>query len=741
MLSAKAQTTLPATWSFSSTTLPAFWTEINANSGTSPVPYYTASGNTPPAYKFDGTGDMLTIFFNGNPGALTYFIAGNSFSGSTFLVEESANGSSWTTLHTHTGPTSTYTQITDLPNAASRYIRFNYSNKVTGNVGIDDVNIATGAATPSQEINVKQGSSTIVTGGSYMFSSPVGTTTPVSFSIENLGTVNALTITSATITGAMASEFVLTTVPSTIAAASASNLVINFTPTSAGTRTVTLSIANNDSDENPYIINLTGLGGTYFTEPANQPTSLTISNIKSYRAGASFVASTSTPTGYLILKKQGSSPITEIPADGTSYMIGDAIGSTKVISTSSLTSVGLSNIYAGLTYQIAIFAYNGSGNFVNYNQTAPLLGNFTTPSAIPLNEYSSLNVNNSNFLTALSAQIYPHQSTFYGNYDETMIRLFTARDTTGGQKVVTCVYSSENYVYTEPFVWGYFSREHSYCHNWMPTNPADGSGTAPNNVERKEYNDQHHLFPTNQNGANAPRSNYPQGEIVGTPATTYLACKTGNDVFGNHVFEPRAQHKGDFARAVMYMATAYNMQTDAYGVAQNWKFRNPISGTINYGQDQNILKKWHFQDPPDAWEISRNDFLDSLQGNRNPFIDSMRYACYIDFSNMTYIAYTGGSQPCYTAVGIKENVATHFEYVLAPNPTSGEFNLMIDAKVAEKFNLDIMDVTGRNVYKKDVDVVNGFNNVVVNDIKLQSGVYFVNLHYKNEKITRKLVIQ
>jgi hypothetical protein len=29
---------------------------------------------------------------------------------------------------------------------------------------------------------------------------------------------------------------------------------------------------------------------------------------------------------------------------------------------------------------------------------------------------------------------------------------------------------------------------------------------------------------------------------------------------------------------------------------------------------------------------------------------------------------------------------------------------MIDAKVAEKFNLDIMDVTGRTVYKSSVDV-------------------------------------
>ena len=146
-----AQTALPAAWSFSSTTLPAFWTEINANSSTFPVPYYTGSGHTPPAYKFDGSGDMLTVFFNGAPGPLTYWITGNSFSGGTFIIEQSSNGSVWTTLHTYTSFASGYMLMTDNPSATSHYIRFNYTNKVTGNVGLDDINIAAAAATPDRK--------------------------------------------------------------------------------------------------------------------------------------------------------------------------------------------------------------------------------------------------------------------------------------------------------------------------------------------------------------------------------------------------------------------------------------------------------------------------------------------------------------------------------------------------------------------------------------------------------------
>jgi hypothetical protein len=41
---------------------------------------------------------------------------------------------------------------------------------------------------------------------------------------------------------------------------------------------------------------------------------------------------------------------------------------------------------------------------------------------------------------------------------------------------------------------------------------------------------------------------------------------------------------------------------------------------------------------PDAYDMARNDFLDSLQQNRNPFVDHPEWACQINFINMSYIA-------------------------------------------------------------------------------------------------------
>ncbi len=739
-LNVNAQTTLPASWGFSTTTLPTGWSEVNVNTVTSP--YYTGSGNPAPAYKFDATpgGDMLTIFFNSSPGTVSYDLTGNSFSGGTFLVQESSNGSTWTTVHTFTNPPAgAYTPFSDNLLSTSRYVRFNYSIKSSGNIGLDNVNITAAAASPAQEINVKQGTVTIVNGGSYITNSPISTMTPITFSIENLGTSNVLNLSSVNITGANASEFVLSTSPSTVAALSSGNLVINFTPTSAGTKTVTVSIANDDSDENPYIINLIGIGGSYASEPTAQATNLVFSNIKSYRVIGNYTAASGSPDGYIILKKEGS-PITDVPVDGIAYKRGDMVGSSKVVNTGNITSFVPKNILSNKTYYFAVYAYNGPGVYRNYlTSVAPLTGSVTSSykTMVTPTYYNGINYTASTFVTDLHNKINPHTAQFYSNYGPLMVASFAARDTTDDKRVVTCVYSGENKVYSDPFDWttNNFSREHTYCNSWMPN--------FPNNDPLPEYNDFHHLFPTNQNDANAIRSNYPLGEVVGTPLYTYLGCKFGYDVNGYKVFEPRDSHKGDAARAMMYEAICYT------GVTGNlWALPNNIKvGTtfLGYGQDQNVLKKWHYQDLPDAYEMTRNDLIDSLQQNRNPFIDSVRYACYIDFSNMTHISAptytTGVNSPCYVAVGIKENVATHFEYVLAPNPTSGEFYLMIDAKVAEKFNLDITDVAGRTVYNRSVDVVNGFNNVVVNDIKLHSGIYFVNLHYKNEKITRKLVIQ
>lgn len=718
-LSGLAQAVLPTSWSFATTSLPTGWT-------TTGTAFYTASGFTPPACKFDNTGDLLTIFFASAPGNLTYYLAGNSFSGGTFLVEESTNGTAWTTLHTFTSPPAgTYTLYTDVPNSASRYIRFNYSNKVSGNIGLDEVTIDAAAASPAQEINIKQGATTIVNGGTHVHSSPVSTNTPVTFTVENLGTANTLNIASATISGADAADFSVASFPSTVSAASTGNLVINFTPSVAGTRNASVTIASDDADENPYIINLYGIGGTLASEPASGPSALLFTNVKSYRFTGSYTAASSAPEGYIILRKTGSA-VTDVPVDGAVYQRGDMIGTSQVVLSGSSTAFLPNNIVASTTYHFAIFPYNGPGTYRNYLSLSPLTGNVTTPATmLPAGYYTSISTASPTFVTDLHNKINPHTQQFYSNYGIRMVGLFIARDTTGDQRVITCVYSGQNQIYSEPFDFtaNGFSREHTYCHDWMPTNPATGL---------PEYDDYHHLFPTNQDDVNAVRSNYPLGEVV-NPTYTYLGCKRGTNAAGQVVFEPRDEHKGDAARAMMYEATCYN------GISgNNWSLPGNISATIPYGQDQNILKKWHYQDPPDNWEIARNDFIDSLQGNRNPFIDSVQFVCYIDFSTMTKIA--SPLVPC-SSVGINEHETNNDLIMLYPNPNNGNFVLTYITDKTQELNINMFDLVGNIVYSSQTQVYKGYNPVELKLQNLSKGIYICEVSTSNGRKIEKVIIE
>jgi hypothetical protein len=700
-----AQAVLPTTWSFTTTTLPVGWTE----SGTA---FYTASGNTPPAMKFDNTGDYLIINFASAPGALTYYLTGNSFTGGTFTVEESADGSSYTALHTHTAPPAgVYQMYTDVPNSLTRFIRFIYTNKSAGNIGLDDVSIAVGAATPAQEINVKYGSTTIVSGGSQTVSSPVATMTPFVFTVENLGTANTLNISSAVISGTNAADFSVASFPSTVAAASNQSLTVNFTPAVAGTRTAVLTINSDDSDEAAYVINLNGIGGSFATEPASQPTNLVFSNVKSYRLTGTFTATTA--DGYLVLRKKGSA-ITGVPVDGTVYQRGDIVGDGQVVYSGAATGFTPNNIVASTGYYFVVYAYNGAGAYTNYLTTAPLAGNVTSLGSMqPAGYYSTISTSSPTFVTDLHNLTNPHQMQFYSNYGSLMVGLFVARDTTLDRRVITCVYSGENKIYTEPFDFTAtgFSREHTYAHSWMPTNPAQAL---------PEYNDYHHLFPTNQNNANALRSNYPLGKVV-TQTGGYLGCKFGTDANGHQVFEPRDEHKGDAARAMMYEAICYTTVS-----GNNWGFPNPISGSIPYGQDQAILKQWNLQDMPDSWEISRNDFLDSLQSNRNPFVDNPNYACFINFTNVSY-----ESLGCTAAV--EEALLNGF--ILYPNPVTNVLTMNVDATTITGYQITSLD--GKVV--KSADAINQvLVEVNIQDLKVGSYIVKVRTPYGE---TQKTIVK
>jgi len=142
---------------------------------------------------------------------------------------------------------------------------------------------ATGAA-PAPEINIKQGAADIANGtGSYDFGTVmVGSPANVTLTIENSGMLELnLSGTSSHVQLSGDLQFTLETdAVSPVAASGESTFVISYTPTAAQSNSATVSIASDDSDENPYTFTLTGQGlaappvingissGTYNTDQA-----------------------------------------------------------------------------------------------------------------------------------------------------------------------------------------------------------------------------------------------------------------------------------------------------------------------------------------------------------------------------------------------------------------------------------------------------------------------------------------
>ncbi len=162
-------------------------------------------------------------------------------------------------------------------------------------------------------------------------------------------------------------------------------------------------------------------------------------------------------------------------------------------------------------------------------------------------------------------------------------------------------------------------REHAVPKSWWKANGSVEYTPA--------YSDMWNLYPSDAD-ANQAKLNYPFGETrsisfdngiskVGLP-------KSGYGGGASHVFEPADEYKGDFARAIFYMATVYDELPWAY----TYMFvRNSYPSLLPWAY--NMLLQWARLDPVSQKEIDRNDYVQQFQGNRNPFIDFPELAEYI----------------------------------------------------------------------------------------------------------------
>lgn len=721
------QTPLPTSWGFLTppiTSPPNGWTPSLGTNGNLTYSGAANSVGDGIACRLDATDEYLKIWFADTPGELSYFIKGTgippapAFNG-TFSVQESTDDVTYTDLKVFTtaepAPGS-MTRFAHNPAAASRYIRFYYTAKVSGsNIALDSVWIKAAAASPNASINVKIGANTVVNQSTTI----IGNTALTNFTIENMGTVEALSIDSVRFSGPAASDYsVQGTMPTSVAALTNQNLGIGFAPGANGTRMATMKIYNSDPAKNPYTITLYGIGGQFASEPNSTPGNLTASNTTSYNFRLALTNFTPKPDNYIVLRKMGSS-IADVPVDGVTYKTGDWIGQSVVayVGDSAFSNIRPTYIFANSSYSFACFGFNGPAGFENYQTNVSATTQVETNWKNMGTYYNGIDPNASTFLTDLSAKINPHDTVYYSLYASRLMSGFVARDTTGGKKVVNCVYTDKPYIYEGSFVWwtgsggntANLTREHTFAQSWMPSNTGAGWPNGANGKELPEYNDMHHLFPADQLLGNAKRSNFPFGNVV-TPTYTSPTGhgKLGLNASGQTVWEPKAEHKGDLARALMYMSVCYN------GIGgRNWKF--PAT------QSPAVILQWHLEDTASRFEVARHEYIFAQQKNRNPFIDHPEWYNKINFTNMTLI--TGIEK-----IDFSHSIATW------PIPASEKLNVDVTLIFNKSIPYEICDTRGVVVKKGTLDKAQSVISMPEN-----SGVYFLRMMTDKGLVVNKLI--
>lgn len=464
--------------------------------------------------------------------------------------------------------------------------------------------------------------------------------------------------------------------------------------------------------------------------PTTQASNLQFKGLKAYGMSIAFDEASSGADKYLLLRS--SSEVNDVPSN-IEYTVGEWVGDSKVFGVGNYkTLYEIRNSVANTNYYFAVFAYNVAGSNYYYNTTNPLKGNKSTNGANFDGFYDNYRIDTEDAIDDMSELLLDHYHLDYGDYYSKLVRSIFQIDTTNNKKYVVCEYSNLKYLYDNG-AWnsssnpnGYnnsiYNREHVTPKSWMPTN-STANGT-------KEGSDYHNLFcvkaeVNNKRSANAM-------DIVVHPSTWAGSgdSQIGDDANFKKVFEPKNSIKGNVARAMFYQTIAY----DGYA-SLSWAFNNlTYPSGVEKDQDVAILLQWHAQDPPDNFEIARNEYIYSQQGNRNPFVDHPEWVKCIDFKTLTL----SEACPLDTAiVDVIVDVNANTELSIYPNPVKEKGYIKLN-NTEKILNIELINLRGQKSYfNNDIH-----ENIVDFNVKsLPNGIYFVKVFTENKIYIKKMSVK
>ncbi len=191
---------------------------------------------------------------------------------------------------------------------------------------------------------------------------------------------------------------------------------------------------------------------------------------------------------------------------------------------------------------------------------------------------------------------------------------------------------------------------------------------------------------------NSSRSNQYYGDYVGPVGTV-------------------GSFKGDVARSVLYMQLRFN------GLSV---IENPIAvGEMGY---LSTLLDWHRNDPPDDFEMNRNNIVYNWQFNRNPLIDKPDLVEYI-WGNMV-------GQPWSNSLSVADQYIANIK--LYPKPATDK---LIVKGINQNTEIQIYSIQGQKLFSKI------FNVDTIINIDFSPGVYIIKLFSDNAVKTEKMIVK
>ncbi|PTX61537.1 putative secreted protein (Por secretion system target) [Kordia periserrulae] len=170
--------------------------------------------------------------------------------------------------------------------------------------------------------------------------------------------------------------------------------------------------------------------------------------------------------------------------------------------------------------------------------------------------------------------------------------------------------------------------------------------------------------------------------------------------------------RGDVARSVFFLAVRYN----------GLSVENGFPATTGQIGDLATLLDWHRNDPPDDFEMNRNNVVYTWQFNRNPFIDHPELVEHL-WGNQIGVAW---QQPLSTEEFTAETIK------LYPNPAKNHITI---AGIQQEASIEIFSVDGRKLQTSQ------FSGTTQIPLQLQSGMYVAKITVDEKTVTKKIIIQ